>query len=193
MIAAVLVGGQSTRFGRDKLFFKINGKILLLYTLERLKKARRIERIVLIASPHSAKKLKKLGYPVLVDELSIGPIGGIYTALKLGDSFIVAGDMPMLVPEFVDFILECFEKTKKQICVPRWNNGYIEPLHAAYSSSFRKVLEERIKAGNYAINRAIREVDPFYVEIENLPERWRISFFNVNTRKDAERIKAKRL
>ena len=188
MIGAILAGGRGRRFGGDKLLYKINGRPLILYTIERLETAKKIDEVVLIASKDNAKKLVKLGYRVVVDELLIGPMGGVYTALSLGDAFVVAGDMPLLVPEFVDFIISEFKKSGKIACVPRWENGYLEPLHSAYSSAFREVLEEKIKAGNYALNRAIREVNPCYVQIESLPEEWRESFFNVNTREDLGKL-----
>ncbi|NJF25791.1 molybdenum cofactor guanylyltransferase MobA [Thermococcus sp. Bubb.Bath] len=188
MIGAILAGGRGRRFGGDKLLFRINGKPLLLYTLERLEQAEKIDKIVLVASKENAENVKGFGYKVVVDELMVGPMGGIHAALSLGDAFVVAGDMPLLVPEFIDFIIESFQKAKKPACVPRWGNGYLEPLHAAYSSSFRGFLEERINSGNYAINQAIRESDACYVEIEKLPEGWRESFFNVNTREDLGRL-----
>ncbi|ASJ06780.1 molybdenum cofactor guanylyltransferase MobA [Thermococcus pacificus] len=191
MIAAVLAGGSGRRFGGDKLLFRIDGRPLALHTIERLKKADSITKVVIVASPENADKLKAFGH-VVVDELLVGPIGGVYTALSLGDAFVVAGDMPLLVPEFVDFIVERFKTAKKPACVPRWGNGYLEPLHAAYSSEFREFLEEKIKAGHYAINRAIMESDACYIEIESLPEEWRESFFNVNTRKDLGRIRGTR-
>ena len=189
MIAAVLAGGSGKRFGEDKLLFKISGKPLILHTIERLESANRVGDVVIVASPKNSKKLKSFGYEVIVDELLVGPIGGIYTALSFGDAFIVAGDMPLLVPEFVDFVVERFKGSKKPACVPRWGNGYLEPLHAAYSGEFRGFLGEKIRAGQYAINRAIRESDACYIEIESLPEEWRESFFNVNTREDLGRIR----
>ena len=191
MIGAILAGGRGKRFGGDKLLYRVNGRPLILHTIERLEKAREIDEIVLIASEENAGRLEELGYRVLVDELLIGPIGGVYTALSLGSAFVVAGDMPLLVPEFVDFIISRFRESGKIACVPRWENGYLEPLHAAYSKAFREILEEKIKTGNYALNRAIREVNPCYLSIESLPEEWRESFFNVNTRGDLEKVKQK--
>ncbi|NJE48993.1 molybdenum cofactor guanylyltransferase MobA [Thermococcus sp. 9N3] len=188
MIGAVLAGGRGRRFGGDKLLYKINGRPLILYTIERLETARRIDEIILVASKDNAEKLERLGYRVVVDELLIGPMGGVYTALSLGDAFVVAGDMPLLVPEFIDYIIEEFKNSGKIACVPRWENGYLEPLHAAYSRAFREILEEKIKTGNYALNRAIREANPCYLPIESLPGEWRESFFNVNTREDLGRI-----
>lgn len=188
MLSAVLAGGSGKRFGGDKLLFRVSGKPLILHTIERLESADRIDEVVIVASPRNAGKLEKLGYEVVVDGLSVGPIGGIYTALSLGDAFVAAGDMPLLVPEFVDFIVKRFKTAKKHVCVPRWSNGYLEPLHAAYSADFKDFLEEKIEAGQYAINRAIRESKACYIEIESLPAEWRGSFFNVNTRKDLRKI-----
>jgi len=188
MIGAVLAGGRGRRFGGDKLLYKISGRPLILYTIERLETARRIDEIILVASRDNAEKLERLGYRVVVDTLLIGPMGGVYTALSLGDAFVVAGDMPLLVPEFIDYIIEEFKKSGKIACVPRWSNGYLEPLHAAYSRAFREILGEKIKTGNYALNRAIREANPCYLPIESFPEEWRESFFNVNTREDLGRI-----
>ncbi|ASJ08703.1 molybdenum cofactor guanylyltransferase MobA [Thermococcus siculi] len=188
MIAAVLAGGTGRRFGGDKLLVEVGGKPLLLHTLERLGLARRVDEIVLVASPHNADRLRTFGFRVLVDELMIGPIGGVYTALELGDVFVVAGDMPLLVPEFIDYIIDRFNESGREACVPRWGNGYLEPLHAAYSTPFRESLWGRIKAGNYALNLAIRESDVCYIETEKLPGSWRESLFNVNTREDLERL-----
>lgn len=114
MIGAVLAGGRGRRFGGDKLLFRISGKPLLLYTIERLEQAEKIDEIVLVASKENAEKLRDFGHDVVVDELMIGPMGGIFTALSLGDAFVVAGDMPLLVPEFIDFIVERFEEAKSQ-------------------------------------------------------------------------------
>ena len=184
MMGAVLAGGSGRRFGGNKLLVRMNEKPLILHTVERLKRAGGIDEIVLIASPNNAERLKPLGLPIVVDELMIGPIGGVYTALSLGDAFVVAGDMPLLVPEFIDYIIARFEGSGKALCVPRWDNGYLEPLHAAYSSSFRKHLRNRIESGDYALNSAIRESDACYLRVNNLPEGWREGLFNVNTRED---------
>jgi molybdopterin-guanine dinucleotide biosynthesis protein A len=189
MLGAVLAGGRARRFGGDKLLFRVNGKPLILHTLEALKRTESIDEVVLVVSPDNAVRFESLGHRVVVDDLLVGPMSGVYTALRLGDAFVVAGDMPLLVPEFVDFLISRFRERGKIACVPRWNNGYLEPLHAAYSRSFMEILDEKIRTGNYALNRAIREAAPCYVPVESLPEEWRGSFFNVNTKEDLKRIK----
>ncbi|WP_297437962.1 molybdenum cofactor guanylyltransferase MobA [Thermococcus sp.] len=189
MLGAVLAGGRARRFGEDKLLFRINGKPLILHTLEALKRAESIDEVVLVVSPNNAGRFESLGHRVIVDDLLVGPMSGVYTALHLGDAFVVAGDMPLLVPDFVDFLISEFRKSGRIACVPRWENGYLEPLHAVYSRSFVGILHELIKMGDYALNRAVREADPCYVPVESLPEEWRESFFNVNTREDLKKIR----
>lgn len=188
MLGVVLAGGKGKRFGDDKLFFRIDGKPLVQHAVERLQSASFIDEVVLVASPDNARKLRGLGPEVIVDELTIGPIGGVYTALSLGDAFVAAGDMPMIVPEFVDYLIREFGRRGKIVCVPRWSNGYLEPLHAAYSEKFRDFLEKQIKRGDYSLNGAISSADVHYVDIEELPEGWRESFFNVNQKSDLRKL-----
>lgn len=184
MRVAVLAGGRSKRFGLNKLLYRIDGKPLIMHTVERLLWAGRIDDVFLVASEENAEKLRHLGFSIITDELSVGPIGGVYTALGMGDVFIAAGDMPVIEPGLVDLIIERFAESGRMACVPRWPNGYIEPLHAAYSSRFRRILEPRIKTGSYELNRAVREANPCYIQIESLPDGWKGSFFNVNRKED---------
>ncbi|NJE09770.1 molybdenum cofactor guanylyltransferase MobA [Thermococcus sp. MAR1] len=188
MLGAVLAGGRSKRFGGDKLLFRIGGRPLISYALERIESASLIKEVVIVASPDNAGRLRSLGYEVVVDELSIGPMGGVYTALGVGDSFVVAGDMPLIVPEFVDRMIREFRGSEKLVCVPRWTNGYLEPLHAIYSKAFRRVLKGRIRDGDYSLNGAIRFADVCYLNVEKLPPSWRESFFNVNRRSDLRKL-----
>ncbi|WP_175059492.1 molybdenum cofactor guanylyltransferase MobA [Thermococcus sp. 2319x1] len=190
MIAAVLAGGKAKRFGEEKLLYKVSGKPLILHAIERVSKAEKIEGVVIITSREKKETFERLGFRAIVDELEIGPIGGVYTALReLGDVFVIAGDMPSIKPEFVDYIIEKFYGLKPLVCVPKWKNGHLEPLHAAYSKNFSKILEEQIAEGRYMLNEAIRLSNPCYIEIEPLPKEWHESFFNINTKSDLRKIK----
>ncbi len=186
MRAAILAGGKSKRFGfgLNKLFYMIDGKPLIMHTIERLLQAKRIDKIFIVASEKNAGRLRDFGFTVLVDEFPAGPIGGVYTALSRGDVFIAGGDMPNIKPEFVDYLIEMFKVYRPIACVPRWSNGYIEPLHAVYSKAFRAVLREKISSGENMLNKAVREANPCYIQIETLPEAWKESFFNVNKKED---------
>lgn len=185
MIAAVLAGGESRRFGADKLLYPLEGKPILLHAIERLLSSSTIEDVVIVGK----ESFGKLGFRVIVDRWRIGPAGGVLTALKeLGDVFIAGGDMPLINPELVDLIVTRFYENKCPVCIPQWSNGYIEPLHAAYSRSFADVLEKQIERGCYSLNRAIRETDFCGIDIEMLPESFRESFFNINRKSDLKKL-----
>ncbi len=184
MIGAVLAGGRGERFGGNKLLYRIGGKPLVAHVIEKLEMATEVDEVVIVASPENVPHMEELGVDVMVDELLVGPMGGVYTALLRGDAFVVAGDMPSIVPKLVDMIVRLFHESGKAVCVPSWPNGYIEPLHAAYSSRFRRELERNMEEGMYSLNRAIRSASVCYLPVEKLPEDWRCSFFNVNTKRD---------
>ena len=188
MIGAVLAGGKSRRFGSNKLLYRIDGKPLVLHTIEKLESCPSLEEVVLIASPENAGSLERFGRRVVVDELLVGPLGGIYTALKLGDAFVVAGDMPSIVPELVEVIIGEFQGKEVDACVPRWPNGYIEPLHAAYSRKFIRAIKKRLDGGEYQIKRALEIAKVCYFPLEGIPKEWHVSFFNVNRKEEVKRI-----
>ncbi|ADT85178.1 molybdenum cofactor guanylyltransferase MobA [Thermococcus barophilus] len=189
MIAAVLAGGKSRRFGDDKLLYKVDGKPIVMHTIERLLKAENIDDVVIVTCQEKKEDFEALGFRVLIDDLLVGPIGGIFVALKeVGDAFIAAGDLPLINPKFVDYIVERFYESKSLACIPMWANGYIEPLHAVYSKDFLPILKEQIKKGEYMIRKAVERVDPCYILIDDFPEEFKESFFNINTKHDLKRL-----
>lgn len=191
MKGVILAGGRAKRFGEDKLLFKVGGKPLIMHTVEKLSGVKYIDGLFIVTSRYRKKSFKELGLEVLVDNLLVGPIGGVYTALKkIGDSFVVAGDMPLLNPKFIELIIEQFHKNRCTACVPTWENGYLEPLHAAYSKSFVRFLKEQIEKGDYRIRPAILKANTCYIKIEGLPEEFRESFYNVNTKRDLKKVES---
>jgi len=189
MIAAVLAGGKSRRFGENKLLYKVDGKPIIMHTIERLLKAESIDDVVIVTCQEKKEDFEALRFRVLIDDLLVGPIGGIFVALKeVGDVFIAAGDMPLINPKLVNYIVERFYESKSLACIPIWANGYIEPLHAVYSKDFLPILKEQIEKGDYMIRKAIERADPCYIMIDDLPEEFKESFFNINTKHDLKRL-----
>ncbi len=189
MKAAVLVGGKSKRFGENKLFYKIGERTVIEQTLARLSRAKRIDEIYLIATKENEHDFLGLGFPVLEDPYEIGPIGGLlYSLESLGPCFIAAGDMPLILPSFVDMIVEEFSRGDWEVCIPCWESGYLEPLHAAYSDSLIESLRRKISEGERSIVRAIRGAKVKKIELWNLPSAYRISLFNLNEKKDLKKI-----
>jgi len=206
---AILVGGKSTRFGSDKGLYKFQGKPLISYLLNALNEG--AYDIFLIAHSHRQVQnyinnidIKKIIAFILDDNKLVpdlklhAPLLGLYSAYKelnkLGykRTFTLSCDTPLIKYEVIKFIIE--ESKGYDCCIPRWNNGYIEPLLAiyptknAYFRSEEKLLKNEFQLTSLAENKwkikylSIEDsIKPFDEDL--------VSFININTRDDLKRLK----
>ena len=115
VVAIVLAGGGSTRFGTDKLAAELDGRPLLHHALERV--AEIADRIVLVLAPEATVP----GLPPAVqgriefawdEALGRGPLAGVAAGLDRseadadGVAIVVGGDMPRLVPAVLRLLAE---------------------------------------------------------------------------------------
>ncbi|MBN1786403.1 MAG: molybdenum cofactor guanylyltransferase [Candidatus Methanofastidiosa archaeon] len=175
---AILCGGRSRRFGTDKTLFEYKGKPLYRHLYDKLSK---LSDDIFI---QCGKKDSSL-YGVKChndDYLDLGPIGGIYSALKSSRhnrTFVVGCDMPNIEASFVE-LLSSYDA---DIVVPVWENGYYEPLSAVYSKKIVPYLEYNIVTGNLKISQIFEENDVKKISIESLISQGLIdkfTFKNVN-------------
>ena len=183
---AILCGGDSSRFGSDKTKVKFENRPLYRHVWDKLEG--KSDDVFLQTAPGDDYDL-----PTRTDLVSgMGPLGGIYSALfhaRHDWLFVVACDLPYLDSRIVDELLpRAGEDT--EVVIPRWDNGYLEPLTALYHSSVNPTLEEVLEGGT-------RKIADFYdhlekvkkVPVEELTEDGKIPsncFFNLNKKKDLE-------
>ncbi len=176
---AILAGGESKRFGKDKLSLLFGGKTFLENLVGKLKEFS--DDIIIIGREYP-------GFPYCKDAYDIrASIVGIYTALecaKYDYVFVVAGDLPLLSKELVGFLIENIS-CEYDIVVPVVN-GYYEPLVAIYSKRTRKLIKERIISGNFKVSDVFKEVKTFVVKEAQIRkiDKEMLSFFNINTADD---------
>ena len=121
VVAIVLAGGGSTRFGTDKLAAELDGRPLLHHALERVAAA--ADRIVLVLAPAAAVPALPSGIErrieIARDQASHeGPLAGLAVGLArlsaAGDAdaiaIVVGGDMPRLVPGVLRLLAEHVER-----------------------------------------------------------------------------------
>jgi len=76
-----------------------------------------------------------LGFPVIPDKIeNCGPLGGLYTALRMTDSdwnLMVACDMPHVTEPFLKQLIEAAEVSDADCLVPE-TGGKLDPLCAVY-------------------------------------------------------------
>jgi molybdopterin-guanine dinucleotide biosynthesis protein A len=180
----ILIGGKSARFGTEKAIIEFYGKPLILHQLEILSKFD--QDIYLVA--HSEEQIfnyrKQINFPkgvtFLIDDRDIfaypkifKPMLGIYSGLKelkelnFEKAFLLSCDMPLIKAEVVELMIS--KSIEFDCCIPRWNNGYLEPFFAIYpvEKGFQRAKEILITE-NYGINNFIEKSwNINYVSVEN--------------------------
>ena len=188
----VLTGGKGLRLGQDKALETIGQKSLLGQVVFRLSLFNS-SILVVTASERSYPQLDGYSKLRVVGDIypSKGPLGGIYTGLKVSDSFynlVVACDMPFLNQALLSYMTGV--STDFDLVVPRLGN-MIEPLHAVYSKACLAPIERLIKQGSLGVRELFTLVRVRYVEAEEIdrfdPEH--LSFFNINTNSDLARAR----
>ncbi len=183
---SILAGGRGRRMGfLEKPLLKICGKRIIERIVGELKDL----RIFIVCRRDNAEIYEKFG-EVVIDELELGPIGGIYTALRKGSTVVIGGDMPFVKAEVVKFLYDEGVKRSCDALIPIWSDGKKEPLLAYYSSSAIEAFEEAISEKKLKIMSAVekmKKVEFIRVETIRTFDENLVSFFNVNTLKDLKR------
>jgi len=180
---AVLTGGKSSRFGSNKLNHVLKGKTILQQTVEKINK--RSDLPILLIGKHNVYVSNVEFHKDL--KLGLGPLRGIYTALSYASAkyvFILAGDMPYIQSELINFLISHINH-EKDVIIPI-KKGFYEPLFAIYKTSLVTHFEKFLKKEQYKISVALNGLD--ILEISE--KHWReydnngTSFHNINTKND---------
>lgn len=180
------------RLGQDKTLETIGNRSLLERVLGQLSF---LDSDVLVVTAQELSYPQLSIYPRLriVSDIypAKGPLGGIYTGLRLSNSFhnlVVACDMPFLNRDLLGYLVA--ESADYDLVVPRLGD-LVEPLHAVYSKACLAPIEYLLERGRLGVRELFSLVRVRYVaawEIERFdPEH--LSFFNINTRSDLARAK----
>jgi len=185
---AILAGGKSLRFGKNKALQQIGGKRLIERAIESLRPF--CDPIVVVANEIELylDTAVSLAADIVAHQ---GPLGGIYTALLFSPTewiFVKATDMPFLVPELAALIIDA--KEGFDAVVPT-ENDYYDPLLAMYNRRCLPAIARQIQEPDE------RQVIGFFrkIRIRTLSDKeWRKvdpdahSFKNVNTPSDLAEI-----
>ena len=170
----VLCGGRSSRMGRDKGLLPVDGRTLVERTAERVRAA--AGSVTLIGAP---ERYAHLGLPVAPDLIAdCGPIGGLYTALKMTQAewnLLVACDMPGLTAEFLGELLAAAIKRGSACLVPETESGQ-HPLCAVYHRRVEGAVEFAIQHKRFKMHDLIQ-----LLESTSWPVRDASVLENVNT------------
>jgi molybdopterin-guanine dinucleotide biosynthesis protein A len=193
--AVVLAGGFSGRLGQDKGLLLLAGKPLVSHVLDAVGSVVD-ERIVVVSSGVQAEAYVKVvgsGVRVLVDACGVrSPLVGALTGFEgaRGEcAVLLPCDTPLVSKGVVLFLFELC--AGRSAVVPRWPNGYLEPLQAVYRRKpALEAAREALAGGGLRVRcvvdglRGVRYVSTLV--LEGLDPGLR-TFFNVNTLLDLRR------
>jgi len=192
LTAIILAGGKSSRIGSDKnkSLLKLKGEYLIDIVRSRLKCV--VGNNIIIVGPPEKYPSYKQVVPDLFPQK--GPLIGIYSGLKTSPSqynLVVGCDMPFLEVKLLKYMVENINFN--DIVVPRYGDGYIEPLCAIYSRRCLDAIERNLAKRNFSVRAIFPHLKVKFIENEEIrrydPKFY--SFFNINYKKDlieAEKI-----
>jgi len=196
--AIVLAGGFSSRFGQDKGLLQLADKPLIKHVLDAISTLVDEKMVVASSRVQAENYAKVLGSDVnvLIDmDDAQSPLVGALTGFKeaRGEyALLLSCDTPFVSRDVVSLLFEmCINR---YAVIPRWPNGYIEPLQAVYCAkpayeaaknalSERKLnvqsMVDRLRGVRYVSTLVLRQLDPGLR-----------TFFNVNTLLDLKRAES---
>ena len=176
--AAILAGGQATRFGgRDKSALIVEGRTILDRQLAELSALTTDLLVVGGRTPVAGARAVADVVP------GCGPLGGVHAALTAarGEAvFVVAGDMPYITAAFARYLLDL--AVSADVVVPRTERGY-HPLCAVYTRACLAPVARRLAERRLKMTDLVRELRARVVTAEELNrfgDRHRL-LANVNT------------
>jgi molybdopterin-guanine dinucleotide biosynthesis protein A len=184
---AILAGGKSVRYGRNKALEAFRGERMVDRALQSMRPF--CDPLFVVANDLTL--YYGLKAHLLLDlQPQQGPLGGIYTALFFSPHEWVlarATDMPFLVPEILQALLD--RREGFDVVVPLMGDQY-EPLCALYRRSCLSAVAQVLEGRK-------RQVIAFFerVKVNAVSEKiWRpfdpegLSFRNVNTQEDMREL-----
>ncbi|MCL7970667.1 MAG: molybdenum cofactor guanylyltransferase [marine benthic group bacterium] len=184
LLGAVLAGGRSQRFGRDKAFASLGGATLVHRAERSLRDS--VERVVVIANEVEAHR--EAGHAVLPDRIQgIGPLGGLHTAVACAEEegldgvAVLATDMPFVPPSLFQALARRLATCDIAAPASPGPRGF-EPLCAVYHVRCLTAIEAAVERGDRTVVSFYPEVevrieDLYAVELHGRAERM---FFNIN-------------
>jgi molybdenum cofactor guanylyltransferase len=173
----VLVGGRSSRMGRDKALLQWNAHALVEEVAEKVGSV--AGNVTLVGAP---ERYRGLGLACLPDiRRGKGPLAGIETALASGRAewnLIAACDLPGMKAAWLGRLLRNAEESSASCVVLRDGNGVVHPLCGVYRAAclpaIRRALDEnclRLQSVTEELGAEMLDVESTLVNV-NTPQDW---------------------
>jgi molybdopterin-guanine dinucleotide biosynthesis protein A len=192
ILAVVLAGGKSKRFGQDKNCVKLGSKTLLEHVLFKI--SNKFEEILIVSS--NPLKIEEAKNTTVIPDCfnDLGPLAGVLSSMKWikenkkSYKWIATfpSDTPFVDPIIIEEYKARIEQSKSSLYFVKsnkkrhnifglWSIELLKPLeNDLINNNFRKVEDWANKIGVKTIDIEPKKFDPF---------------FNINTKEDLEEAK----
>jgi molybdopterin-guanine dinucleotide biosynthesis protein A len=187
---AILAGGMSRRWGRDKVTLRLGGKPLARWVAEALRPS--VADLWLVTN--NLQTHLSLELPLITDLVPHqGPVGGLATAFFYARTpwvLLASADAPLLAPELVEALAGAAGQISRHALVCRSERG-LEPFPGLYAARLLPRVQDFLQQQR-SFTAFLEGVRP---QVWG-PEIWRmfdaegVSFFNLNQPEDLVRLEA---
>jgi molybdopterin-guanine dinucleotide biosynthesis protein A len=174
----VLVGGRSSRMGRDKARLKVDSSRFLVEVVAS-NVAEVAGRVTLIGNPEA---FGDLPFECVADlRPGLGPLAGLETAFwssRAEFNIVTSCDMPGIPSADLARLLAVCRQTRSLCALARDANGRKHPLCAVYRSDCLPFVTAALDAGRLRLLDLVEELKAVEVPIDsvlsnlNTPEEW---------------------
>ena len=160
--AYILIGGRSSRLGRDKAFVEIGGRTLAQRALKTVRESGIAAKTTFVAGSQTqfAIEALTLDAPFIFDMVEgRGPLGGLHAALSYARTewvFVLACDYPLISTEFLK-CLKGLVSDEFGAVVPEQSDKRLQPLCAFYTVDVASPIIEKI-IGQPSVSPPLREI-----------------------------------
>ena len=192
ILAVVLAGGKSKRFGRDKSQVKLGNKILIDYILSEIID---LYKDILIVTNEPIKFLNSDKISLTSDiKKDLGPLGGVFSAMRWAKdnrkNYKWISTFPIDTPFFKK---EHLSKFYKKINLDKSNLFFMKSkntrhnIFGLWSLELFEKLELALNKGDRKVELWANEIGVKTIDFEH--ENNNDPFFNINTEEDLENAK----
>lgn len=173
----VLVGGRSSRLGRDKALLPWRNQTLVESIAAKVREA--AANVALVGRP----ELDPLVDIECIPDVrpGFGPLSGIEAAIQSGRgelNLIVACDLPLLESEWLKLLIHTADIKNAKCVLATEPAGRVHPLCGVYRADCLPVVSKALDEGQLKLMDLIAELRPEFVEVPvpiwnvNTPEEW---------------------
>ncbi len=177
---SIILAFQEKRW--ENYTIPVNGEPVVKLTEKRLLMSKRIDEVLTVVRKDRVK-IYSLHVIKPIPVSAKNKMEALLKALPDEPFFLVEGNMPLVMPFLVNYLVGLFYESEPEALIPVWKDGKAEVTHAVCGpDALRRAIEAALAEGYRGLNKITEFLDYEPVSIEELARRnpkVTLSFFKV--------------